>query len=318
MRLVKMLPALAALCTALSLPAALADEIEVFTLDSALKPATVTVPENPQRVAVLDYAVMDIMQGLGLEDRIAASAKGACPSYLTALVQNDKILNAGTVKQVSLERLMEAEPEVIFIGGRLASQYDKLSEIAPVVQLSVNYEDGTLQSAENFAKVIGQIFDKEAQADERFAGYKARLDAIKEKAAGKTAMLGLVTAGSFHVLGDHARLSFITKAAGFKNLSPDVSATHGADSSFELISKLNPEYIFVLDRDSAIARPGSKLAQDVMDNDLVNSTQAAKEGHIIYINSGVWYLAEGGLQAMDYMLQDLERALHIESSAETK
>lgn len=314
MRLYQKLTALTALCTALTLPAA-AGELEVFTLNSALQPSTVTVPENPQRAAVLDYAVMDIMQGLGLEDRIVASAKGAAPSYLTGLVENEAIVNAGTVKQVSLERLMEAEPEVIFIGGRLASQYDKLSAIAPVVLLSVDYEQGTLASAEHSAKVISQIFDKEDEVSARFAEYKQRLEVIQQQAAGKTAMLGLVTAGGFNVLGDHARLAFITTSAGFKNLAPEVSATHGAESSFELLSKLNPEYIFVLDRDSAIARPGSKLAQEVMDNELVNSTQAAKEGHIIYINAGVWYLAEGGLQAMDYMLSDLERALGIERAA---
>ena len=40
---------------------------------------------------------------------------------------------------------MECEPEVIFIGGRLASSYDALSEIAPVVYLSTDVETGVVK-----------------------------------------------------------------------------------------------------------------------------------------------------------------------------
>ncbi len=39
------------------------------------------------------------------------------------------------VMDADLASLMQGDPEVIFIGGRLASSYDALSEIAPVVYL---------------------------------------------------------------------------------------------------------------------------------------------------------------------------------------
>ena len=43
---------------------------------------------------------------------------------------NDDIANLGTIKEADLEAVMACEPDVIFIGGRLASSYDALSEIA--------------------------------------------------------------------------------------------------------------------------------------------------------------------------------------------
>ena len=97
----------------------------------------------------------------------------------------------------------------------------------------------------------------------------------------------------------------------FKNIAHGANTDHGSESSFELLVKLNPDFIFVCDRDSAISRPGARLAQDVMANPLVERTDAAKNGRIVYPTSSAWYLAEGGLRATDMMFADIEKALAI-------
>lgn len=72
----------------------------------------------------------------------------------------------------------------------------------------------------------------------------------------------------------------------------------------------NPDYIFVMDRDSAIGTEGAQLAQEIMENELVMSTDAYKNGNIVYLeHPAVWYTAEGGITALDIMLQDLESTL---------
>ena len=71
-----------------------------------------------------------------------------------------------------------------------------------------------------------------------------------------------------------------------------------------------PDYIFVLDRDAAISREGAQLAKDIMENELVMSTDVYKNGNLIYMaHPAVWYTAEGGITALDLMLQDLESEL---------
>lgn len=114
--------------------------VSVFSYNGARQENTVEVPQNPERVVVIDYAVLDIMAKLGLSSKIVGSAKGVAPQYLQSIVNNPEIANVGTVKAVDYEALMALEPEIIFIGGRLAAQYDKLSAIAPVVFLAVDYE----------------------------------------------------------------------------------------------------------------------------------------------------------------------------------
>ena len=55
---------------------------------------------------------------------------------------------------------------------------------------------------------------------------------------------------------------------------------------------------------------GAKLAQEIMENELVMGTDAYQNGHIVYLSHpSVWYTAEGGITALDLMLQDLEQEI---------
>lgn len=86
--------------------------------------------------------------------------------------------------------------------------------------------------------------------------------------------------------------------------------THGNEVSFEAIVALNPEYIFVMDRDSAIGTSGAQLASEIMENELIMKTDAYQNGNLIILeNPGIWYLAEGGITSLGIMLDDLESAL---------
>lgn len=86
--------------------------------------------------------------------------------------------------------------------------------------------------------------------------------------------------------------------------------THGNEVSFEAIVALNPDYIFVMDRDSAISATGAQLAQEIMENELIMKTDAYQNGNMVILeNPGIWYLAEGGITSLGIMLDDLEGAL---------
>ena len=121
------------------------------------------------------------------------------------------------------------------------------------------------------------------------------------------------TSGGFNVLGSDGRCSIIGVEIGFENVGVDASidtSTHRNEASFEFIVDKNPEYIFVMDRDAAIATEGAQLAQEIVENELVVGTDAYKNGHIVYLaHPAVWYTAEGGVTALDLMLVDLESTL---------
>ena len=297
--------------------AALAEDapetVTITSLNAEREPVELEVPYDPQRIAILDMPSLDILDRLGLGDRVVGSATTTL-EYLQAYVPGDTIANLGTIKEADLEAVMACEPDVIFIGGRLSASYDALSEIAPVVFLSTDTQIGVVESVRNNATTVASMFGLEAQVDELMAGFDARIEALAAFAEGKNAIVGLCTSGSFNILGSDGRCSIISVEIGFDNLGDgDVTATHGNESSFELVVELDPDYMFVLDRDAAIGTDGAQLAKEIVENELVMDTDVYKDGHIVYLaNPTVWYTAEGGITALDIMLSDLEGALLAE------
>lgn len=285
--------------------------ISVTTLNASAEPTQVEVTYDPQRIAVLDMASLDILDALGVGDRVVGSASTSM-DYLQEYM-TDEVSNLGTIKEADLEAIMAVEPDVIFIGGRLATSYDALSEIAPVIYLSVDTEVGVVESVANNARTVASLFGLEEKVDELMAGFQGRIDALSAVAQDSTAIVGLMTSGSFNVLGNDGRCSIIGREIGFENLGVDNSvdtSTHGNEASYEFIVDKNPDYIFVLDRDAAIQTDGAQLAQELMENELVMGTDAYKNGHMVYLaNPAVWYTAEGGITALDIMLSDLEQDL---------
>ena len=288
------------------------ENVTIKSLNGNKETVDLEVPFNAERIAVLDMASLDLLDALGLGDRVVGSASTSL-EYLQEYVTNDSVANLGTIKEADLEAVMSSEPDVIFIGGRLAAQYDALSKIAPVVYLATDIEKGVVQSVRDNAMTVASMFGVEDKVESLMAGFGARIQALQEFAKGKNAIIGMCTSGSFNVLGNDGRCSIIGREIGFENIGVNAeidTSTHGNEASFEFLVEKNPQYIFVMDRDAAINSDGAKLAEEIMDNELVNKTQAAQDGNIVYLaHPSVWYTAEGGITALDLMLQDLETGL---------
>ena len=288
------------------------ETITVKSLNANKEEVDLEVPYDPERIAILDMACLDILDSLGVGDRVVGSA-GTSLDYLQDYVTDENIENLGTIKEADMEAVMACEPDVIFIGGRLSSSYDALSEIAPVVYLSTDTEIGVVESVRKNASTIAAMFGLEDQVDELMVDFDERIETLEAFAEGKTAIVGMCTSGSFNVLGNDGRCSMIGREIGFENVGVDANvdtSTHGNEASFEYVVEKNPDYIFVMDRDAAIGTDGAQLAQDIMENELVQGTDAYKNGQLVYLeHPAVWYTAEGGVQALDLMLQDLENTL---------
>lgn len=299
---------------------------EVEDTGAAEKPETVTiqslnankemidlkVPYDAERIAVMDMASLDILDSLGLGDRVVGVSDTSL-DYLQEYVTNDAVAKLGTIKEADMEAVMASEPDVIFIGGRLASSYDALSEIAPVVYLATDPELGVVESVRQNTAKIASMFGAEDEVDALMQGFDERIAALAAFSEGKNAIIGMVTSGGFNVLGNDGRLSLIGKEVGFTNIGVDAdleTSTHGNEASFEFVVEKNPDYIFVMDRDAAIATEGARLAQEIMENELIKGTDAYQNGTIVYLeHPAVWYTAEGGVHALHLMLEDLEKAL---------
>ena len=179
----------------------------------------------------------------------------------------------------------------------LAASYDALSEIAPVIYLATDTEIGLVESVTKNATTIASLFGLESEVEEKTADFAERIEALQAVAEGKTALVGMTTSGSFNLLGNDGRCSLIGVEIGFHNLTASNTNTaqaageqqgngaqggngsggqgqsgsaHGNESSFETVLAENPDYIFVMDRDSAIGTEGAQLAKEIMEKELLS------------------------------------------------
>ena len=99
-------------------------------------------------------------------------------------------------------------------------------------------------------------------------------------------------------------------ALGFEAVDDTLdNSTHGQSIGYEYISEKNPDYIFVIDRSTAVGTEGASSAKQSLENDLVKSTNAYKEGNIIYLDSTYWYLAGGGVNSLQAMIDEVYTAV---------
>ncbi|MCM3217584.1 siderophore ABC transporter substrate-binding protein [Niallia taxi] len=264
------------------------------------------VKANPKKVVVFDMGILDTLDKLGVE--VAGVPQESLPEYLSKY-EDSKYTNVGGLKEPDLEAISKLAPDVIFISGRQSAAYEDLSEIAPTVYVGVDttkYMDSFKQNME----LVGQIFGKEDAVKKELASIDDTITALNDKAKaveGKSLVV-LVNDGSVSAYGSGSRFGIIHDVFGLAQADENIEAsTHGQSISFEYIADKNPEYLFVVDRGAVVG--GESSAAKVLDNELVNGTDAAKDGHIIYLNPNYWYLSGGGLVSTEEMAKEIDAGI---------
>lgn len=268
----------------------------------------VEVPVNPKNVVVLDFGSLDIMTKLGVEP--VALPKSTLPSYLEQY-KDEKYIDLGSLKEFDLEKINEAEPDLIIIEGRQESYYEDLKKIAPVLYLGTVNND-IFASAENNAKVLGKIFDKEEGVTTELESINKRLEAVnaKVKENNATALMAMFNEGSLSVYGEGSRYDMVYSKFGFTPADTNIqSSSHGQNISFEYLKEKNPDYLLVLDRGAITGAQAS--VKEAIENELVKTTKAYKDGHIVYVNPQAWYVGGSGIMAIDTIISDMETAVGI-------
>ncbi|WP_201516944.1 siderophore ABC transporter substrate-binding protein [Gulosibacter hominis] len=283
--------------------AAAAADLTLTTVDGER-----TIDAVPERVVVLDYASLDTLNAVGKSDVVVGTATKSLPESLKSYAD---VENVGTLKEPDFEAIAGLDPDLIIISARLAEQAPQLEEIAPTVNLSSDSKNW-LESVNERAVDLAALFGEEAAAQERVDEITAAADELRGKAgeAGKT-MFVMSSGGKLSTYGPGGRYGFVFDDLGF--VSADEAATadearHGKEISFEYIGDKNPAQLLVIDRDAAIGSEG-QAAEQVLDNTIVNATDAAKNDRITYLDAASWYLVGGGLDTTKSMIDELSAAI---------
>ncbi|MGL5383723.1 MAG: siderophore ABC transporter substrate-binding protein [Culicoidibacterales bacterium] len=262
------------------------------------------VPMNPESVVVFDWATVDTMVELGVDEAITGVPQSGVPSYLDQFTSSD-YTNVGSAKEADLEAIAALNPDLIIISGRQADLYDQLSEIAPTLYLGLDYAN-YLPSFETNVTILGEVFGVSEQAAEALATIETEIETLAAKTATmeQTALVTLANDGKVSAYGNDSRFGLIFETFGLTNADETIEAsTHGQSISFEYLLATNPDLLYVVDRGAVVG--GSSSAQELFNNEIVNQMQAAQNGNIVYLTAEYWYTASGGLQSVTKMIEEI-------------
>ncbi|PHZ23443.1 siderophore ABC transporter substrate-binding protein [Yersinia massiliensis] len=276
---------------------------------------TTLVPQNPQKVIILNPSVLDTADALNIKVAGVPQTSTHLPAFLSKY-SGPEYLNAGTLFEPNYEALSEAKPDLIIAGGRAQDAYDKLSAIAPTIALDIDTKNFT-QSLSHRTEQLASIFGKEDEAKALLSKFTNQIDSIKQKSANAgTAMVLMVSGGKISAYTPGSRFGFVFDELGFKPAATFAeTGSHGNVVTSEFILNANPDWLFVLDRDNAIGRTEGKSAQQVLDNALINKTKAWQNNHIVYLDSASLYIA-GGIQSYTQLMDKISAVLDKQASAQ--
>ncbi|NMA69431.1 MAG: siderophore ABC transporter substrate-binding protein [Desulfitobacterium sp.] len=257
----------------------------------------VTVPVNPKYVVALDNRTFETLADWGIE--LAAVPKGVMPAD-SPYVKDDSVQDIGNHREPNLEIIAAVDPELVIVGQRFATFYEDIKKIVPnaaVIDLNFDVSESAASPGENLVNglkestlALGQIFDKNKEAEELVAKFDAAIASTKSAYNGEDTIMSVVVSGgnigfsapkTGRVWGPMYEIFDWVPALTVDNASSD---HQGDEVSVEAIAQSNPDWIFVLDRDAAVSSTTDAVpAQDVIDNSpALKNTTAVTKGQILY------------------------------------
>lgn len=264
--------------------------------------------KNPKRVVVFDYGVADILKNLGVDAVVGLPKNGKMPEILSNY-SDDKYTNVGSLKETDFEAVESLNPDLIIIGGRQAEDIDSFKEIAPTVNLAVDGQD-YMNSFKTVVTDLGNLFDKQDEAKKAIDEIEAKIAKVNKTVTekGLTASVVMANEGSISVFSAKSRYGLIYNGLGFTEVDKNIDdSTHGQQVSFEYFLENKSDYVFVVDRGAVTGK--GEAASKLFDNEVMNKTEVAKNGNIVYLNSVIWYTMTGGIESTNQMIDEIADAV---------
>lgn len=264
--------------------------------------------KNPKRVVVFDYGVADILKNLGVDAVVGLPKNGKMPEILSNY-SDDKYTNVGSLKETDFEAVESLNPDLIIIGGRQAEDIDSFKEIAPTVNLAVDGQD-YMNSFKTVVTDLGNLFDKQDEAKKAIDEIEAKISKVNKTVTekGLTASVVMANEGSISAFSAKSRYGLIYNGLGFTEADKNIDdSTHGQQVSFEYFLENKSDYVFVVDRGAVTGK--GEAASKLFDNEVMNKTEVAKNGNIVYLNSVIWYTMTGGIESTNQMIDEIADAV---------
>lgn len=275
------------------------------TLDTVM--GEVEIPQNPEKVVVLDTDKIDTALTLGVTPVGAARAgETELPGYLDGL---EGVETVGTLTDPDLEKIEQLRPDLI-LGTQFRQEqfYDELTAIAPTVFT----ENVGVTWKENFL-LDGDALGKKEEAEQKLAAYERRAEEFGQSLGDPSE----TTVSIVRFMPDHIRYYGPEGFSGIVVADTGLARTElqemeGAEDrrfgrlSAEEIDRADADYLFY----TAYGEDAEKAQGETTQSALWTSMTAVGEGRSFNIDDEVW-MTGIGVTAANMILDDLEK--HVQA-----
>lgn len=267
--------------------------------------------EGPTRVVLTSHAAANTLDELDLEGNVVGLVKtGVFPDALDTY-SGEEYTDIGSLKEPKMDVIAELGPELILYGNRTRAMEPEFAKVSD--QVVAGDPDTADTVASNRAKVeeIAALFGAQDAAAEKLDEIDEQVAETRGKTEGAgTALVLMTSGGKVTGYGPGSRFDIIYNELGMEPAAGNLEAdgSHGAPLSWEQIAELNPDHVFVIDRDAAIGSEG-EAATALLDNPVFNRTEAAANGNVHILDGQNWYLVGGGLGVLNSMIVEIDNAV---------
>lgn len=265
-----------------------------------------TLAATPKTVVVYDFGVLENLDLLGIE--VQGVPGSTVPASLDRY-KGDTYAKVGSLFEPDFEAVAALEPDLIIVAQRSGPHYKALSAIAPTIDLTIAEDEKLIDGVRRNAMTLARIFGKQQEMAQQLSTLDASIGRLQTLTGGQGRGLILMTsAGKVSAYGPGSRFGILHDTFGIRPADQALQqAIHGQVVSQEYILKQNPDWLFVIDRDSAIGQEGQAAAA-VLDNEIVRKTTAWQKGQVLYLDPSRLYLTNGGVRSRQAIVNTLTQA----------
>ncbi|MEE2056738.1 siderophore ABC transporter substrate-binding protein [Rhodococcus artemisiae] len=260
------------------------------TVEDNFGTQTVTVP--PQSVVATDNSTFETLDTWGIP--LAAGAVSLMPDTIS-YTEDASIVDLGSHREPNLEAVVAVDPDLIINGGRYGQYREKFQELAPdatIVEVAPRDEEAFDSELKRGVTVLGEIFDKQAEAQELSDAFDASIARVQAAYSPDQSVMGIIVSGGQigYVAPSNGRT--IGPMFDIFDFTPALEVPEGSDDhqgddiSVEAIAASNPGLIIVMDRDAAVSADGPDYvpaATVLEDSAALQNVPAIQDGNVIYL-----------------------------------
>jgi ABC-type Fe3+-hydroxamate transport system substrate-binding protein len=252
----------------------------------------VTVPDHPHRVICLVPSVTDAVFALGSGDDVVAVS-----DYTTYPPEALKKPSVGSLVKPSIETILSFHPDLV-VGTQIPGSLETATQLEavgiPVYLVDPHGLAGILQSVTH----LGEALNRVPQAAALNANLSRRIEAVRERTAGKTAPRVLVTVwyDPIITIGKHAFITEIIEAAGGRSVTDDL-VPDWPQVSMEAVLSRSPDALLLV-------RGGKVTLSALQNRPGWSSLPAVKGGKVYYVDQGIQEPSPVAIGALEEMAKE--------------